>query len=348
MSQPWVLVTGASGFIGSRLIGALLERGERVKAFVHPGGDLRVLQGLACPELQLAFGDVAVEHTVYRALAGCDRAYHIAMAHPFRSRSAADIFEPIVQGTRSVLEAARRRGLRRVVATSSALALGTQERPQPMDERHPFELDDPETYVAARRAAYEETLAAAATGQPLVALLPSLVIGPGDSRPTLGGHALLSMIVLGSRIPVIPGGINLVDVDDVVQGHLLAMERGRLGESYILGGDDITYDQLLSAVADVTGVPHSHVQVSRRLGVLAAAAQEWMARLQHGAPIVTRRMARHLSGRYFWVSSAKAQLELGYRHRPVRESLSRAIHYFHESGQIPHPLSGRLRLLPTG
>jgi dihydroflavonol-4-reductase len=348
MSDSWTLVTGASGFLGCRLVGALLARGERVKAFVRPGSNLSALSPLAGPRLQLAFGDITVGHTVYRALVGCDHVYHAATNHQFRSSRAADILDPAVHGTAAVLDAARRRGVKRVVVTSSALALGTNQQPVAMDERHVFSLSDPEMYVEAKRAALQVALEANSRELPVVAVLPSVIIGPGDRRPTPTGHALLSLILLGARVPVLPGGINLVDVDDVVQGQLAAMDRGRPGTSYILGGEDLSYDQLLACLADVTGVPHSHLQLGRRFGVLAAVAHELATRFQHGSPLLTRRMARHLSGRHFWVTSALAQRELGYRFRPARESLARAVHSFLENGQIPPHLTGRLRLLPTG
>ena len=150
MKQPWTLVTGASGFIGSTLVRRLIEQGEHVKGFVRAGSDLRPLRGLPPERFELAYGDILVGHTVYRALAGCTRLYHAASNFELWDRRPERIIKPAVDGTRAVLEAAKARSLERIVVTSSCAVLGTTTSSEPMDEEHDFNLPDPEAYTRAK------------------------------------------------------------------------------------------------------------------------------------------------------------------------------------------------------
>jgi dihydroflavonol-4-reductase len=345
MNEPWTLVTGASGFIGGRLVRALIQRGENVTAFVRAGANLAHLRGLPESRLRLAYGDIMVEHTVYRALASCTRLYHVATNYTMWDRRPERIIGPAVEGTRATLSAARRRGLERVVVTSSVASLGIATDREPMDESHEFNLAEPEIYVQAKYEAEQVALEKANEGLPVVIVLPSAVVGPGDWKPTPTGASIVQYLKLPPplRFPVTSGGLNVVDVDDVVAGHMLAMAHGRVGERYILGGDDLTFTQLFETLSDITGLAPPR-PISQGMAELAGRLMELRARLKGGTPLLTYRMARDFAGDVPWVTSQKAETELGYTHRPARAALGRAVAWFLEKGYVPDKSARRIHL----
>lgn len=330
MAARSVLVTGASGFLGSRLVKQLVAQGEHVRAMVRPGSHLGALVGVPQDRMQLVYGDVLIESTVYRALSGCSRLFHVAANVAMWSSDPKTIIEPAVSGTQAVLAAARQRGIERIVVTSSAAILGATTRPEAVNETHPFDLDCPEIYVDAKVRANRVVEEAAAAGSPVVSVLPTLIFGPGDWKPTPGGRALLGYLRNNPdfRIPVAEGGLNVVDVDDVTMGHVLAMQKGRIGQRYILGGNDVTFTELVQTLADLTGLALPGPKLGRPLlGALACGA-ELLARATASEPAITRRMVKSRVGRYQWVKSEKAERELGYRSRTLRETLDRSIRWF--------------------
>lgn len=343
MSRPWVLVTGASGFVGGHLVRRLLEDGERVRAFVRAGANVGRFRGLPPDRFELAYGDVTIGHTVYRALAGCDRAYHLATVFRWWDPRPERILAPAIDGTRAVLEAARQRGLSRVVVTSSVAALGTAPGPEPIQETYRDAGPEPELYVLAKRRALEVTEEFAAAGLPVVIVLPSAIAGPEDTRPTPVGAAILRYLQAKVRVPAIAGGISVTDVEDVVAGHVQAMRRGVVGRRYILGGENVTYAGLLEALSELTGLPPPRRPVSPALLMTAAALLELGARVTGLEPPLTRRMVSSRVGRYSWVDSGRAERELGYQHRPLVETLRRAVTWFVANGRVADPLGRRLR-----
>lgn len=348
--MSWTLVTGASGFIGSRLVRALVERGERVKAFVRAGSSLRQLQDLPPERCRLAYGDITISHTVYRALAECDRMYHVASNFTMWDKDPDRILRPAIVGTRATLEAARRRGLDKIVVTSSVASLGvTRNRDEPMDEDHEFNLAEPETYVLSKYEAERVALEMAEDGLPIVVVLPAGVYGPGDWKPTPTGQSVVSYLKMSPalRVPVTDGGINVVDVDDVVQGHILAMDKGALGERYILGGENVTFRQLFETLSDLTGLAPPGGTTSASMAQLAGRLLELRARLFGGEPALTYRLARDYADSFAWVSTDKAEQELGYRHRPARQTLARAVRWYLEHGYVPERAARRVRLEPS-
>jgi dihydroflavonol-4-reductase len=176
--------------------------------------------------------------------------------------------------------------------------------------------------------------------------LPTAVFGPGDRRPTPNGQTLIDYLKQpsGRRIPASDGGISVVDVDDVVRGHIQAMKLGRLGEHYILGGENVTYRQLFSTLHELTGLAEPGSTPSAGMIRLAGWALERYARWVGREPILTYKLARDYAFARVWVTSAKAERELGYEHRPAREALSRAIRWFLANGYVPRPLANRVRL----
>jgi dihydroflavonol-4-reductase len=346
MKNPWILVTGASGFIGGALVRKLVQRGEHVKAFVRAGANLKGLEGLPTDRMKVAVGDVTVEHTVYRALASCNQLFHVAGAFEYGGRHAKRMVADAALGARSVLGAARRRGIENIVVTSSSATLGTTSVPEPMDEHHEFNLADPEPYVAAKVAAARVIDELVDAGMPIVSVLPSAVFGPGDLKPTPNGASLVNYLTLPTwlPVPVSAGGISVVDVEDVVNGHIRAMEVGEVGARYILGGENVTFSQFFEALADITGLaepsePKGPLFI-RTLALLLALRASWSGT----PPVLTQKLARDYSNSYVWVTSERAESVLGYQHRPARETLARAVRWLLENGHVPEPAADRVRL----
>lgn len=344
-TQQWTLVTGASGFIGSTLVRRLVERGEHVKAFVRPGANLAPFAGLPEDRFQLAFGDILVSHTVYRALASCNRLYHVASAFQYFSARPQEILDPAVIGTRAVLEAARRRDLEHLVVTSSTAILGTT-KDEPMDETHQNNLTDPELYVRAKIEADLVVQEAVERGQPIISVLPAAVFGPGDWKPTPNGKSLVEYLKLpaGRKVPATDGGVSIVDVEDVADGHIAALERGRPGERYILGGENLTFREFFRLLHELTGLAEPGSTPSPGLVDLAGLGLELYARWTHKDPILTRKLARDYAFSRVWVTSRKAERELGYTYRPARETLARAVRYFLANHFVPEAFARRVRL----
>ncbi|NLE87514.1 MAG: NAD-dependent epimerase/dehydratase family protein [Myxococcales bacterium] len=345
-TQGWILVTGANGFVGSHLVRKLVERGERVKALVRPESNLKPLAGLPLDRVRIAVGDVRVDHTVYRALRGCDRMYHVASTYSVSERRRDTIFQDAVLGTQAACEAARRAGTEKVVITSSAATLGATDRPEPMDEQHEFNLPAANAYAVAKRDAQRAALEAVEQGIPAVIVQPSVIVGPGDWRPTPAGRMLVKYLQTSPSVPVpiVPGGFCYADVEDVVEGHILAMERGVVGERYLLGGDNLSHREFYETLSDITGLAEPSGEKSEALALFGAWLDEVTSAWQGREPLLTRRMVRDYYGRYVYVDSGKAARELGYRHRPAREALTRAVRWYLENGYVPEHAARRARL----
>jgi dihydroflavonol-4-reductase len=317
----------------------LVERGERVRVLVRPSSSLA---HLPIDRIELAYGDVTVQHGVFAALAGVRRLYHVASVFKMWDRRPERILGPAIVGTRETLEAARRRGVEKVVVTSSCATLGASREPVPMDESMTFALEDPETYILAKVRAEEIAL-------PVVVVMPSGVFGPGDWKPTPSGDLVLRYLEWPSfpRFPLTSGGISVADVDDVVRGHVLAMERGKAGERYIVGGDNLSFPEILDLLHRITGLPGPGPLVPPSITVASATLIEIAARLFGFEPPVTRRMARDHADTFLWADSTKAETELGYEHRPARQSLARSVAWFLEKGYVSQAAARRIDLDPT-
>jgi dihydroflavonol-4-reductase len=344
--EPRVLVTGATGFIGARLTRRLVETGHRVKVLVRPGSSRRGWQGIPEDQLEIAEGDITVGHTVFRALAGCDRLFHVAAEFRMWAARPEAILDASVIGTRETLDAAEARGLERIVVTSSTAAIGATAEPVEMDETFPFNREDSELYIVAKWRAEQIARERAARGVPIVIVNPSTVLGPGDFKPTPSGDLLLSYLnwKLPIKMPSSKGGFNVVDVDDVVTGHLLAMEKGRIGERYILGGTNVTFDQLFEELAQITGLPGPGRAATRGEAMVLGRVMQGWSRVTGEKPSLTYKLARDYVGAYVWVQTKKAERELGYVPRPLRATLVRAVRFFVENGYVKGSHRERIRL----
>ncbi len=347
MSSQAALVTGANGFLGARLVRRLVERGEKVKALVRAGADLSELEGLPYDQVRIAVGDVRMCDRVYAALSGCDRLYHVAATFSIDEKKRDEIRADAREGTRAVLEAARRAGTRKIVVTSSVATMGvTKSRDDIIDESASFNLTNPNAYALAKYE--EETVAreAVEAGLPITIVNPSSITGPGDRKPTPNGQYLLNYLGFSPsiRVPAPLGGFSYADVDDVADGHILAMEKGRIGERYILGGDHLDGRAMLQLLADITGLAEPGGDMTRTQANMAAFFYELYSRWTGQPPLFTRALIDDYFDRFVFVSSEKAKKELGYHPRPARESFIRTCRWFLDNGYVSKQAARRARL----
>lgn len=338
-----ILVTGATGFIGARIVRQLCERGDDIKVLVRPGSSTRLLKNLP---IEISYGDITLGDSVYRALAGCNRLLHVAAAYKMWSATPKEILEPAVRGTREVLEAVRRRegSIEKVVVTSSSGTLGVRKTPESMNEQSSFNISDPEIYVKAKYES-EQIALEAARDVPVVIVNPSAVFGPGDWRPTPSGFFVLRFLNWNHwfKFPTSLGGISIVDVDDVARGHLLALDKGQIGQRYILGGENVTFIQAIEMMASITGFAGPAKPFPKSVVSLFGYLQELIARWKDTEPELTHRLVRDYFDGFVWVSSNKAIQELGYNYRPARKTLARAIRFYLDQNFVQPALAASIR-----
>jgi len=319
-------VTGASGFVGSAVVRALLSRGRRVRALVEPRADLANLEGL---DLETRECDVTDEASVRRGLEGATSLFHLAAIYKLWAPDPEPLFRVNVEGTTAVLLAALAARVERVVMTSSIMAVGLGG-----DEEKKFDLFDlAGTYTLTKYLSERVALRFAKAGLPLVVVNPGMPFGPRDRAPTPTGQIVLRF--LKREVPALgAGSLSVVDDDDCAEGHVLAEEKGRVGERYILTGHDVTLRDLAERIGRLAHVRVPKIALPRALGLPAAAAMEAAARRSGKEPLVTYKEARFTASSPHF-SNAKAVRELGFRVRPLDETLSRAIDFFRATGMAP-------------
>jgi dihydroflavonol-4-reductase len=324
------LVTGATGFVGAAVARALLAAQWQVRAMARKGSDRRNLKGL---ELEVAEGDLADLNSLERAADGCDALFHVAADYRLGARDPSQLYRANVDGTRNVLEAARRAGVQRIVYTSSVATMGIPGGGTPGEEQTPTSLENMiGHYKRSKYLAEEVAREAARDGMSLVIVSPSTPVGPGDVKPTPTGQLVLD--AAAGRMPAyVDTGLNIVHVDDVAAGHLLAYERGRAGERYILGGQDMTLREILGLIASLVGRKPPRVRLPYGVVLPIAYLAEGYARLSGRTGRITLEGVR-MSRKLMFFSSAKAVRELGYRFRPPHEAFADAIRWFRENGAL--------------
>ncbi len=324
------LVTGATGFVGAAVARALLRRGERVRVFVRPSSDRRNLADL---DVETALGDLEDEPSLRAAVAGCDSVFHVAADYRLWVRDPPAMMRANIDGTRLLMRSAMAAGIARIVYTSSVAVLGhgdgggaDETAPSTVaDMIGPYKRSKFLAEAELRRMVAEEGLRAAIVN-------PSTPVGPGDVKPTPTGRMIVAAAT--GRMPAyVDTGLNVVHVDDVAEGHLLARDKGRVGERYILGGENLTLAEILTAIARIVGRKPPRVQLPRRaLYPVAVVAEAW-GRVTGREPLATidgLRMARDR----MWYRSDRAERELGYRHRPAELAFLDAVRWFRDAGYL--------------
>jgi dihydroflavonol-4-reductase len=325
-----VLVTGASGFIGAAVARALLARGDRVRVLLRPTSDRRNVAGLP---VETCVGSLDDSESLAAAVAGCRFLFHVAADYRLWVPDPEAMYRTNVVGTELLMRAALAAGVERVVYTSSVAVIGLGDD-GPSDETSPSrEADMIGPYKRSKFLAEERVRALVAqAGLPAVIVNPSTPIGPRDVKPTPTGRIIIEAAT--GHVPAfVDTGLNVVHVDDVAAGHLLALEKGVVGERYILGGENMTLAEILAIVAAASGRKAPTVKLPIAPLVPVALLAEGVAQVTGREPFVTRdglRMARHK----MWFSSEKARRALGYAPRPAREAIVEAVAWFRAAGYL--------------
>jgi len=326
-----VLVTGASGFVGSAVARALQRHGFDIRVLARASSPRRNLDALNCEIIE---GDLKDEAAIKRAASGVRFLFHVAADYRLWARDPSEIYRNNVEGTRTVMRAALGLGVERIVYTSSVATLKPPTAGAADETARADEKDAIGVYKKSKIAAERLVEAMVATEKlPAVIVSPSTPIGPRDVKPTPTGRVILE--AAKGRIPAfVDTGLNLVHVDDVAAGHVLALEKGRTGENYIMGGEDVTLEDMLKTIAGVVKRPPPRIRLPRVPLFPIAYLAEAAARFTGKEPLTTvdgLKMARY---RMFF-SSAKAERELGYRARPYGLAIEDALAWFREAGYLP-------------
>ena len=325
------LVTGATGFVGSAVARALLARGHTLRLLVRADGERANIAGLPA---ELAVGDLKDPASLQRAVAGCRYVVHVAADYRLWVPDPAVMNKANVDGTTALLLAAQAAGVERIVYCSSVAALGLIGDGTPADETTPNHIDKViGLYKRSKYLAEQAVLALVRDqGVPAVIVNPTAPVGPRDIKPTPTGKMITD--AAAGRMPAyVDTGLNVAHVDDVAEGHVLALERGRIGECYILGGEDLSMAALLGLVAQVSGRPAPRIRLPHAALYPVALVCEGLARFGV-EPVVTRDVLAMAKKKMFF-SSAKARAELGYTPRPAIEAVADAVAWFRAEGRVP-------------
>ena len=326
-----ILVTGASGFVGSAVARKLVEAGFSVRALVRGTSPRAHLAGLG---LDFFEGDLRDRKSVERAIAGMRYTFHVAADYRLWARDPSEIFASNVEGTRNLMEEAMRAGVERVIYTSSVATIALRTDGMAADETSPLREDQGIGAYKRSKIAAERLVEAMVAERGLAAVIvnPSTPIGPGDVRPTPTGRIIIE--AAKGRIPAfINTGLNLVHVDDVASGHLAALHHGKIGERYILGGQDVLFSQMLRDIAGLVGRRAARVRLPWRALIPVAFVAEAVANVTGREPFATLDGVYMAKYRMFFAST-KAEQELGYRSRRYTEGIDDAVRWFRDAGYL--------------
>ncbi len=318
-------VTGATGFLGSHVARLLSDQGADLRLLVRPTSNLKNLEDL---KAETATGDLRDAASLERAIAGCDVVFHVAADYRLWVRDPNEMYRTNVDGTRALLEAARKNGVRRVVYTSSVATMGFNGNGTPTDEDSPVSLGDMiGHYKRSKFMAEQVALEAGRNGQYVVVVNPTTPVGEGDVKPTPTGRIVLDF--LKRKFPAyVDTGLNLVDATECARGHVSALQRGTSGERYILGGENMTLKQILDALGRITGLSSPKVKLPYFFALATGVVDETITgRLLKREPRATIDAVR-MGKKKMFASSSKAQRELEWRIIPVEGALRRAVDWF--------------------
>ena len=324
-------VTGATGFLGSHVAHALAEQGANLRLLVRNTSNLKNLEGLRA---ETVTGDLRDPISIEKAISGCDTVFHVAADYRLWVRDPNEMYRSNVEGTRAILDAARKNGIKRVVYTSSVATIGFTGNGQPADEDSPVSLADMiGHYKRSKFMAEQIALEAGRGGMRVITVNPTTPVGEQDVKPTPTGRIVVDF--LKGKFPAyVDTGLNLVDVRLCAQGHIAALENGKSGERYILGGENLTLKQILDKLSSISGLPSPTLKLPYVVAYLAGAVDETFSGRLLGreprATIETVRMGR----KKMWASSDKAERELKWKIVPADGALRRAIDWFRANGYV--------------
>lgn len=323
------LVTGANGFVGSAVVRQLISADHDVRVLVRPQSDRRNLDRLS---IEIVEGDLRDTESLQRAVSGCTNLFHVAADYRLWVPDPDTIYDINVKGTRELILTAAKADVSRIIYTSSVATLGFNEDGSPANEETPSSLVQMVGHYKRSKYLAEQEVRQLTIQHnlPVITVNPSTPIGPRDVKPTPTGRIVLDTIC--GRMPAyVDTGLNVVHVDDVARGHLLAYERGKPGERYILGGDNMSLLQILELIAEITGQHPPRLRLPHNFVLPIAWMMEQWARISKHEPRATVDGIRMAKKKMFF-SSDKAIAELGYRSRPAREAIRDAINWFRQNG----------------
>jgi dihydroflavonol-4-reductase len=324
------LVTGATGFVGAAVARALLAKGRPVRALARADSDRRNLDGL---DVEVAEGDLRDARSLAAAVDGVETVYHVAADYRLWVPDPDAMDAVNIGGSRDLIRAAMAAGIERIVYTSSVATLGRTPDGTPADEATPASLSDMIGVYKRSKFLAEQEVARLVReeGAPVVIVNPSTPVGPGDVRPTPTGRMVAD--AAAGKIPAyVDTGLNIVHVDDTAEGHLLAHDKGRIGERYVLGGDDMTLKAILTEIARLCGRKPPKIALTPGMVMPVAFVAELWARLVPGKEPITTMDAVRMSRKHMYFSSQKARCELGYQSRPAGDALKDAVVWFRRNG----------------
>ena len=324
-------VTGATGFVGSHVARALADNGAELRLLVRSTSNPKNIDNLGADRVM---GDLRDPASIEKAMSGCDTVFHVAADYRLWIRDPDQMYRSNVEGTRALLEAARKNAVRHVVYTSSVATMGFTSNGHPADENSPVSLDKMiGHYKRSKFMAEQVAMEAAKSGMHVVIVNPTTPVGEQDIKPTPTGRIIVDF--LKKKFPAyVDTGLNLVDVTECARGHIAALEKGRSGERYILGGENLTLKQILDKLGAITGLPSPSVRVpyvvALATGVVDEVVTGHIFKREPRATIDAVRMGR----KKMWVSSAKAERELGWNVVAVDDALRRAVEWFRAHGYV--------------
>jgi dihydroflavonol-4-reductase len=323
------LVTGAAGFLGSHVARQLVARGDEVRVLLRASSTNRAIADLS---LEYVTGDLRDPASLDRAMKGVKRVFHVAADYRLWAKRSREIYDSNVGGTRNLLEAAKRAGVEQLIYTSTVATIAV-DRPQLPNEFTDAKLEEMVGhYKRSKWMAEKEVLNAAKNGLPVIVAMPTTPVGPWDWKPTPTGKIILDF--LNGKMPgYVETGLNFVGVEECAAGHLLIAEKGKVGERYLLGGENLTLKAMLDILARITGLSAPSMKIPHGLALGVAYANTVFSRLlgrEPGIPIEGVKIARHM----MFVDSSRAQRELGFKSGPVAAALERAVRWYDANGYI--------------
>lgn len=330
-SMAKVLVTGASGFLGSHIVRKALERGYEVRALVRESSSLKNIDGLP---VEIVHGDIRAKDRMLPAMKGCSLVFHAAADYRFTSLQGDDVVQTNVEGTKNVVEAAMEAGVERMVYTSSTATIGIPDDGSPGNEETPLsEADLVGPYKQSKYVAELVVKKAASQGFPVVIVNPSAPVGTHDSKPTPTGKFIVDFLN-GKMFAYTDTGLNLVDAEDVADGHFLAAQKGKQGERYILGNRNLPFKEILDMLATITGLPSPKVRLPHGAVLFIARVNELVSKgllkKEPGIPVEGVKLSR----KKMFFDAGKARKELGMQQASVITALEKAVKWYNDNGYV--------------